>query len=84
MSRRVFAVMAAATIFASGVACRSALAEPPSAAASVGGANKALQFGARGELGRGGAGVMINFFFHHRAVHIVGAKAKGDLRDAGS
>jgi hypothetical protein len=42
MSRQAFAVMAAAIILTSGVACRAALAEPPSAAASVGGATKAL------------------------------------------
>src|ERR1700740_820503 len=47
-----------------------------------GGADQAFEFAARSELGSFCASVVINLFFDHSAVEIVGAEAQGNLRDA--
>src|SRR5579859_7437814 len=46
------------------------------------GADETLEFRARRELRSPCASVVVNFFFHHRAVQVVGAEAQSDLRDA--
>src|SRR5580704_4362328 len=47
-----------------------------------GGADEALEFGARCELGSFRASVVVNLFFDNRAVQIVRSEAQSDLRDA--
>jgi len=43
---------------------------------AAGFADQAFEFGTRGELGRLGTGVVINFFLDYGAVQIVGAKSQ--------
>jgi uncharacterized protein len=47
---------------------------------AAGGADQALQLFAAHALRRGRAGIVINLFFDHRAVHVVSAEAQGNLR----
>src|ERR1700730_4806402 len=49
---------------------------------AAGFADQALEFAARGELSRLGAGIVINLLLNYCAVQVVGPKAQGDLRDA--
>ena len=48
------------------------------------GADQTLEFGSREALRSCSAGVVVNFFLDHRAIEIIRAKAKRDLRDARS
>src|ERR1700730_11946992 len=49
---------------------------------AAGFADQAFEFGARGEFGGLGAGVVIDFFLDDGAVQVVRAKTQCDLRDA--
>src|SRR5450432_3538899 len=47
------------------------------------GADEAFEVGARCEFGSSGSSVVVNLFFDHCAVEVVGSEAQRDLRDGG-